>query len=289
MKNLRGANGILTGASRGIGPYVARALAAEGVHLALAARSIDQLEETRRACDAMGVRAIAVRCDVSKSEDLRRLVETVQRELGDIDVLVNNAGVEVTASVNWITQEDVDAILRTNLGAPIELTKLVLPGMLARRRGAIANMSSMAGKGPVPYNGIYAASKHGLIGFTSSLDIELEGTGVHAGVVCPGFVGDAGMWKDSGEQAPRMFREVSPETVAAAVVKVLRGATEVLVTPGPIRPLLALGALLPGLQRTTLKRLGVLKIFRERARQIEAQQRTERAERREPAETLGSR
>src|SRR5436309_1527644 len=161
MKNLRGANAILTGASRGIGPYIARA------------RSADQLEDTRRQCETMGVRAIAVSADVTSADDLRRLKETAENQIGPIDILVNNAGIEITKSVAALTQEEIDSILRTNLDAPIRLTKMVLPSMLERRRGAIVNVSSMSGKALTPYNAIYSASKHGLNGFTESLEVEL--------------------------------------------------------------------------------------------------------------------
>ena len=268
MKNLRGANAVLTGASRGIGPYIARALAAKGVNLVLAARSAEQLEDIRRECESRGVRAIAVTTDVTSADDLWLLKETAERELGSVDILVNNAGIEITKSVGDLSQEEIDAILRTNLDAPIRMTKLVLKGMLARRRGAIVNISSMAGKSATPYNAIYSATKHGLNGFTESLDMELEGTGVNAGVVCPGFVSAAGMWANTGKAAPRMLREVSPEKVAAAVLKVIRGTPEALVTAGPIRPLLALQALAPSLTKPMLKRLGVLQVFRDRAHEL---------------------
>ena len=287
MKNLRGANAILTGASRGIGPYIARALAAEGVNLALAARSADQLEDTRRQCETMGVRAIAVSADVTSADDLRRLKETAENQIGPIDILVNNAGIEITKSVAALTQEEIDSILRTNLDAPIRLTKMVLPSMLERRRGAIVNVSSMSGKALTPYNAIYSASKHGLNGFTESLEVELDGTGVNAGVVCPAFVGAAGMWANTGEKAPRMMREVSPEKVAAAVLKVVRGTPEALVTPGPIRPLLALQELAPGLKKPILKRLGVLKVFRDRALMLEREAAATRTPDREPVSVDG--
>ena len=265
MDNLRGRNAILTGASRGIGVYIAKRLAQQGVNVALAARDASKLEGTRVACEAAGVRAIAVSTDVGSMDDLRRLVETAERELGAIDILVNNAGIEVTKSVIDHEFSDVDAILQTNLNAPIWLSKLVLPGMVARGTGAIVNVSSMSGKSITPYNAIYSASKAGLNAFTASLKVELDGTGVHAGVVCPGFVSDAGMWADTGEKAPRMTSEVSPERVANAVIAVIRGAREELVMPMPMRPLLALQELFPAMSGVMLKRMGVLDAFKERA------------------------
>jgi short-subunit dehydrogenase len=263
MKDLRGAAAIVTGASRGIGPYIAKTLAAQGVNVVLAARSADKLEDTRRACEALGVKAIAVATDVTSMDDLRRLVAAAEREFGSVEILVNNAGIETTGALESLTFEQIDQLLRTNLNAPIWLSKMVLPGMIARRRGAVVHVSSMAGKSGAPYNSTYSASKFGLNGFSDSVNFELDGTGVHMSVVCPGFVSEAGMWKNRGGTAPRMAREVSPQKVADSVLKAVRGAREVLVMPTPIRPLLALAQLAPGMQRTLVKRMGIVAAMRD--------------------------
>ncbi|HZP56007.1 MAG TPA: SDR family oxidoreductase [Dehalococcoidia bacterium] len=285
MKDLRGSVALLTGASRGLGVYVARALAREGMDLVLAARSADRLEAVRRECEALGVRAISVPCDVTSRDDLHALVATAEREFGRIDVLVNNAGIEITAPLAEFSFDDIDNVIRTNLNAPIWLTKLVLPSMLARRRGVVVHMASMAGKSGVPYNSIYSATKHALIGLTESMNLELEGTGVRAGVVCPGFVADAGMWADHGGKAPALLREVSPEKVADAVLKVIRGSSEQLVTSGPVRPLLALGAMLPGMKTSMIRRMGLTSLMRGELEKMRAGQVA--ATQREPAETAG--
>jgi len=262
MKNIQGAIAILTGASRGIGPYIAKTLAREGVHLALAARDAAKLEQTRAACELLGVRALSIAVDVTSTEDLRRLIDTTERELGPIDILVNNAGIEIPGTLLERSDAEVESILETNLRAPIRLTRLVLPGLLARKRGAIVHVSSMAGKSGAPYNALYSATKFGLQGFSESMQFELEATGVHMGTVCPGFVADAGMWANRGEKAPRLVAAVSPQKVASGVLQVIRGSLEVLVTPAPFRPLLALNQLFPGLQRPLLKRMGVAKAMR---------------------------
>ena len=262
MKNTHGATAILTGASRGIGPYIARTLAREGVQLALAARDVAKLEQTRAACEALGVRAIVVAVDVTSTEALGRLIDTTTRELGPIDILVNNAGIEIPGSLGELSDAEADFVLETNLRAPIRLTRLVLPDMLARRRGAIVHVSSMAGKSGAPYNAMYSATKFALQGFSESMQFELEATGVHMGTVCPGFVADAGMWANRGGKAPLLVSAVSPQKVADGVWKVIGGSLEVLVTPAPFRPLLALNQMFPGLQRPLLKRLGVAKAMR---------------------------
>jgi short-subunit dehydrogenase len=261
MKDVRGKTAIITGASRGIGPHIARALAGEGANLVLAARDVTKLEETRAACEALGVRATSVATDVTRDDDRRRLIAAAEQQ-GPIDILVNNAGVEFPGTLTQLTFDQVDTILETNLRAPSHLSKLVLPEMLRRRTGAIVQVSSMAGKSGAPYNAIYSTTKFGLQGFVESMMFELDGTGVHMATVCPGFVAEAGMWVNRGGKAPAMMREVSPQKVAGAVMKAIHGKREVLVVSGPIRPLLALNQLFPGMQKPVLKRMGIAEAMR---------------------------
>jgi short-subunit dehydrogenase len=261
IQELRGSIALVTGASRGIGAVLAPRLAAEGMHLVLSARDAAKLDAVRALCDKPGVTVRTIAADVSIAADRERLVN----EAGDIDVLVNNAGMEIPRAVADQAAADITAQIATNLEAPIQLTRLVLPRFLARHRGTIVNVSSMSGKSATPFNAIYSATKFGLNGFSGSLRIELEGTGVHVGVVCPSFVGETGMWADGGLRAPAIMREVTPEQVVRAVISVMRGAPEVLVTPGPIRPLLAFRELFPGVDRVLLRRLGVTEAFKKRA------------------------
>jgi len=258
---LAGRTALVTGASRGLGVRIARRLASERMNLVLAARDVSRLRELERELAASGLEVRVVACDVRSAADRERLL----REAGAIDVLVNNAGIEVTRAFVDQSEAEVHAQIETNLLAPIELTRLFLPGLVARGRGAVVNVSSMSGKSPTPYNAVYAATKFGLNGFTASIAIELEGTGVVAGVVCPGFVAEAGMWADTGLSAPAMMREVSPEAVADGVVAVIRGAGEVLVTRSPVRPLLAFRELAPSIAGRVLKRMGVLATLEARA------------------------
>lgn len=260
MNDLTGRVAILTGASRGIGVAIARRLASEGARLVLAARDPEGLAKVAAAVGA----ARTVVCDVTVAADRERLVNEA-RDVGTIELLVNNAGLEIPVSVLDQRPEDVERQIAVNLLAPIHLTKLVLPDLVARGAGVVVMVSSMSGKSPTPYNAIYTATKHGLNGFTSSLRLELAGTGVHAGVVCPSFVADAGMWADSGVKAPFLMREVPMERVVDGVLKVVRGASEVLVTPSPVRPFLALAQLFPSLDGTMLRGLGVLDVLRKRA------------------------
>lgn len=261
FKDLKGKRALVTGASRGIGAHIAERLAREGAELVLVARDRDKLAAVAETCKQLGARVELCAADVSKAEHRRRLVQ----EAGVVDVLVNNAGVESTRRLVDQSESEVRAQIEINLIAPIELTRAIVPGMIARGRGVVVNVSSMSGKSATPFNSVYAATKHGLNGFSSSLGVELHGSGVHVGVVCPSFVSEAGMWADGGLRAPAALPEVSPEAVVRGVLKVIRGHVEVLVTPGPIRPLLALRQLVPSLEGPMLRAMGVAKVFGKRA------------------------
>lgn len=259
--DLKGKRVLITGASRGLGVHIAERLAREGAVLVLAARDRGKLERVAERCRQLGARVDSIVADVARADDRARLLS----EAGTLDVLVNNAGVEFTQRLVDQSEEQVRAQIEINLVAPIELTRVALAAMVARGSGVVVNVSSMSGKAATPFNSVYAATKHGLVGLSSSLDIELHGTGVHVGVVCPGFVSEAGMWADTGLHAPAAMREVSPAAVAQAVVDVISGKGEVLVTPSPMRPLLALRQLVPSLEGPMLRAMGVAKALAARA------------------------
>jgi short-subunit dehydrogenase len=261
---LRGRVVVLTGASRGLGVRIALAFARQGAHLVLAARDAQGLDAVAEQVRGAGGVATAVVCDVTAAEDRARLLQAAEAA-GPVAVLVNNAGVEVPVAVVDQSPADIDQQLAVNLIAPIHLTRAALPALLARRAGVVVMVSSMSGKSPTPFNAVYSATKHGLNGFAASLRLELEGTGVHVGVVCPSFVAEAGMWADAGVSAPPLLREVAPDRVVDGVMRVVQGASEVLVTPTPVRPMLALAQLAPRLDGFLLRRLGVMSVLRERA------------------------
>jgi short-subunit dehydrogenase len=265
MENLRGANAIVTGASRGIGVYIARALAKEGVNLALAARSVEELETVRAEMEALGVRAIAIQCDVAKAADRAELVRRTEAELGSIDILINNAGIERVARFDEALESDILDTLTINLEAPMLLTRAIVPGMLARNRGHVVNIASGAGKVGVAYGTSYCASKHGLVGFTNALRSEYRGRPVGFSVVCPGFVTDAGMydrWDKNGIRAPRIAGTSKPEKVAKVVLSCIRrNRAEVMVNTPPIRPLVVLANIAPAIVPGMLYRLGYSKVF----------------------------
>jgi len=273
MDDLRGATAIVTGASRGIGVYIARALAAEGVNLALAARSVDELEQVRAEMERLGVRAIAIECDVAKASDRAELIRRTEAEFGSIDILVNNAGIERVARFDQARESDIVDTLAINLEAPMLLTRAIVPGMLARNRGHVVNIASGAGKVGVAYGSSYCASKHGLVGFTNALRSEYRGRPVGFSVVCPGFVTDAGMydrWDKNGIRAPRIAGTSKPDKVASVTVQCIkRNRAEVTVNTPPVRPLIVIANIAPSIVPWLLHRLGYSKVF-ERVMELEA-------------------
>lgn len=267
MENLRGTTAIVTGASRGIGRTIVRHLANEGVKLVLAARSASELDDVAREVPG----ALACPTDVSSEPALAALVQRAEREIGPVDLVVNNAGIELTQHYERAATEDLRSIVDVNLVGPMILTRLVLPGMLLRGRGHVVNVASMAGKSGPPFVAAYAATKAGLIGLTQSLRAELHGRGVGVSVVCPGFVSEAGMFanatREHGSRAPRVAGTVSPDEVATAVVRAIRDdLPEVLVNPGPARLAGALMELFPRVRDVIHERIGVKKVFGAHAR-----------------------
>ena len=263
MKTLQGRNAIVTGCSRGLGPIIGGALAREGVNLAVAARSRGPLEEEARKLASQRVKAVAITADISDPNDRAELLRQAEAAIGPIDILVNNAAVEETARFDRQSPETVVGTIETNLIAPMMLIRGVLPGMLERGRGHIVNIASMAGKKGLPYNATYSASKAAIIEWTQAMQFELEGTGVGASVICPGYVAEAGMFAGEEENTPSLAGASSPEQVTDAVIRAIReNIQELLVNPGPTRVLLAIDALSRSLGNTLYRRMGVVDLYR---------------------------
>ncbi|HEX2032171.1 MAG TPA: SDR family NAD(P)-dependent oxidoreductase [Actinomycetota bacterium] len=227
---LNGASVLLTGGSRGIGPHIARALLARGATVTLAARSKDGLERVR---ESLGTDRVAVvPADVTDEDGRSSAVAAAEEAFGRIDVLVNNAGIEHVLRFVDHSEEDISSIVRVNLEAPMLLARQVLPGMLEHRHGHIVNISSVAGKAAVPYNTVYAGTKHALVGWSLSLRAELHRSGVGVSVICPGYVAEAGFVEHRLVEAPfSAGTGTTPREVAAAVVRAVeRDLPEVIVS-----------------------------------------------------------
>jgi short-subunit dehydrogenase len=281
MRDLAGRTALITGASRSVGRSIAEALAAERMNVVVAARSRTELDAVAEQLRARGVKALPVAADVGDPDGWQALVETATAELGAIDVLVNNAAIEVPLAFDQLTTDDISQVVEVDLVAPMVLTRLVLPAMLQRGRGHIVNVASMEGKFAIPYNAPYVASKAGLIAFTRGLRIEVQKSGVGVSVVCPTYVSGAGMWQESVRKTGATDKPpggtTSPEKIAEAVVRAIkRDVPEVLSIPqAPAnRLILGLMELFPGLHPLVMKRTGVTDLHRQVA-QSRARERTQ--------------
>jgi len=266
METIRGAHALVTGGSRGLGPYIARALASEGANLTLTARSADSLRQVAKEVSGGGTRVHSIAADVCDDGARRKLLEEAESTLGPIDILVNNAGIEAIVPYTDLPPGQIEAMIRTNLEAPLILSRLVLEGMIQRRRGHVVMMSSLGGKKGSPYSATYAATKAGMIAWTSGLRIELEGTGVSASVICPGFVSEAGMFAVRTQKAPRVLGTSTPEAVVRAVLRAIQqDVGEIIVNPGPVRFMLVFEHLSPRFTRWALEKAGVYDYYRRQA------------------------
>ena len=195
MKDLRGATAIVTGASRGIGVYIARALAEEGVNLSLAARTESELEQVRTEMEALGVTAIATVCNVVSAEDRARLIERTETELGPVDILVNNAAAGGYKTFLEWSDRSIAKVIQVNFWAPWHLCARVLPGMRERGQGWIINVSSASAKPPAgpPFpptapsqlGTIYGGTKAFLDRWTASLAAEVVDDGIAVNTLAP--------------------------------------------------------------------------------------------------------
>ena len=209
-------NALVTGAGRGIGRAAAIRLAERGLDVALVARSVDELEETRARIEGVGQKAAVLVCDVSKADDVDRAVAASIRALGSPDVVVSAAGVVHRASVEEMTEQAWDEVLTVNLKGLFLVTRACLPAMRNLGRGrfvAIASISSTLG---TARQSAYVAAKWGVVGFTKSLAEELRGSGLQTIAIMPGSVATS-MLEGSGF-APQMTADDVARLVAYAAL-----------------------------------------------------------------------
>jgi 3-oxoacyl-[acyl-carrier protein] reductase len=179
---------IVTGAGRGIGKAVASNLAECGCRVILTARTLAQLEQVQQEISTSGAEAIAIAADLTRDDEVQRLVEESQQRMGAPDILINNAGWGKRAAVVKVALEDLDQTLRLNLRAPMILARSLVPSMIEKGEGAVINIGSISGITGEANGAAYSASKFGLIGFTQSLYEEVREYGIKVAVILPGFV-----------------------------------------------------------------------------------------------------
>ncbi len=226
---------IITGASSGIGKQTALTLGARGYRVVLAARRLDRLEELAGQIRSEGGQALPLPLDISRVEQINDLVNAVRKEFGRIDILVNNAG---AARHLWLDQysleADIQNLLQINLVGMIQLTRAVLPDLLAAGEGQIIHISSVASWVGIPTYSLYNASKFGGRGFMTSLRRELRGTGVVVSEIFPGSV-DTDFAQDpqvswKARTVTPAFALLSPQDVAETILRVIeRRSTRVVV------------------------------------------------------------
>ena len=249
--DLTNATAVVTGGSRGIGPYIAEALAGRGARVALVARNEAELEASAARLAESGAEVVPVPADIMCAEQRRGLIEVVERRLGPVDVLVNNAGGDLQREFHNLTEDELHGVLELNLSSAILLTRLILPGMLERGRGHVVNVSSMAGRLSFPYSEAYAAAKDGLIGFTRVLRADYRSRGVSASSLILGPVGEAGLGARTAEEVGLKLPPVglvSPAKIGKLTVRAIRkDKAELAVLPGPGKLLRASMDRFPGL------------------------------------------
>jgi short-subunit dehydrogenase len=274
--DLQGAHALLTGGSRGIGPFIARALLARGAKVTLTARSAEDLERTRK--ELGEDRTAAVAGDVSIEADREKMAVGAEEAFGPIDVLVNNAGIESVLPFNEFEEDEIRRVLDVNLEAPIQLSRLVVPGMIERGKGHIVNISSLSGKTGPPYHTIYSSTKAGLIGFSASLRNELKGTGVSASVICPGYITEAGMFaEERGMEPPKKSGAWgTPRDVGRAVIRAIeKDVPDIIVAKGMAKLADVAFAISPSMLDSIARRTGGYKPQEETARREVAKRRGE--------------
>ena len=200
--------------------------------------------------------------DLATASGARVLAEAA----GEVDLLVNNAGLEFIGAYTRHTAEELEAITRVNLLAPMELIRLLVGGMSERGKGHVVNMASLAGRVPTAWTSTYNATKHGLVGLTHALRAEYATTPIGFSVICPGFVSDAGMYgrHEDAVDVPAVLGTLPPSEVAEAVATAVeKDRAEIVVNPRPIKPMFALAAAAPAAAAKITERIGANETWRQ--------------------------
>ncbi len=226
---------LITGATEGIGRATAFALGRAGYRVGVCARTESTVKKLVKELDAEGFEAAGAAADVGNPEQVVRMIETVTGTLGQIDVLINNAGVLIGKPFEELTLEDWDITMGTNLRSLYLVTREVLPGMRQRKRGDIVNVASLAGRNGFAGGTAYCASKHAVLGFSRSLMLETRKEGIRVIAICPGSV-DTSMLRDQPMLKSEPSRILRPEDVAATILHALSLPDRAMVSELDIRP-----------------------------------------------------
>ncbi|NLT95771.1 MAG: 3-oxoacyl-[acyl-carrier-protein] reductase [Clostridia bacterium] len=189
MMPLTGEVVLVTGASRGIGRAIALELAERGAKVAVNYKgSEEKAQEVVKLINQSGGKAMAFKADVAFSEEVNEMVDMIEKELGPVSILVNNAGITKDSLLMRMKEEDWDAVMETNLKGVFNCTKAVIRSMMKQKKGKIINISSVVGLVGNIGQSNYAAAKSGVIGFTKAMALELASRGIQVNAVAPGFI-----------------------------------------------------------------------------------------------------
>ena len=253
--NIKNKNVLITGASRGIGSYIAKAVARHGGNVALLALPTDLklLQNLEEELIQLNIRVKYFVADLSDHKQINETIENIFGEFGEIDILISNAAIESVGIFEYQTEQKIMDTIAVNLTAPILMAKKLIPKMITQKSGHIVTISSYAGKIGAPYQSVYSATKAGLIKWTLGMKRELKGSGISFSVISPSYVSDAGMYSDTVNKSndkintPRIAGEVNPQKVANAVIRsILKNRTDIIVGSPFLRIFTALNELMPG-------------------------------------------
>jgi len=226
---------LITGATEGIGRATAFALGRAGYRVGVCARTDSKLRALIKELQSDGIESAGAPADVGDPGQVTAMVEAITKSLGDIDALVNNAGILIAKPFEELTLEDWDATMNTNVRSLYLVTHAVLPGMRSRKRGAIVNVASLAGRNGFAGGTAYTASKHAVLGFSRSLMLEARKDNVRVIAVCPGSV-DTSMMRHQPMLKAEPSRILQPEDVAETILYALTLPERALVSELDIRP-----------------------------------------------------
>jgi len=228
---LAGKVALVTGAAQGIGKAVALLLARNGADIVVSDINLEKAEETAREVQALDRKALAIKVDVAKLDDVEKMVGAILARFGQVDILVNNAGIARDKLILRMTEEDWDAVLNINLKGTFNCTKAVVRHMSKQRSGKIVNIASVVGEMGNAGQGNYAASKAGVIGFTKTIAREFAQRGINVNAIAPGYIEtpmtDAlpDKAKEELKRLIPMDRLGKPEDVAEAVLFLVSDAS----------------------------------------------------------------
>ena len=239
MQPLQSQVAVVTGAARGVGKAIAQRLASMGAHVLLVARSADQLDRVREQITSSGGLASAYPCDLTNASAVAQLGEAVARDHKRCDILVNNAAIGLDGKMlHEVTPGEWDLLFATNLRAPYLMIRALAPLMIAANSGHIINISSLAGRNPLPKGAAYAASKWGLNGLTYSVAEELRQYNIRVSVIAPGSI-NTGFNDHSGRGAASgkdPNKKLQPDQVASVVATLVTQPAQSFISEVLMRP-----------------------------------------------------